>query len=264
MLAFAAYTPHPLVTIPELGKASIDKARKTITSFKTLTEELYSAKPDKVIILSSHTPAVDGAFTINQRPKLIVEFSKFGNLSDKLVFLNDVGFGYKIKEAVETSIPVALVDDEVLDYGTAVPLYHLSQPLDKETLRILSIGASNLDLASHHNFGTQINRQINLTTDRIAVIASGDLSHGVTQGSVVTYDQKAAAFNKSIVRAIKDRDVEWLLSVTEEDRQLVTECGLNVLSLLFGILDQRKYEPDILSYESSLGVGYLAVYFALH
>jgi MEMO1 family protein len=261
MLVFAAFAPHPLIAIPEIGKNKINKVKKTIQAFGRLTEELYSAKPDIIIILTPHAPSVAGAFTINQRPKVIIKFSKYGNLTDRLIFINEIGFGYKVRESTETIMPILLTDKELLDYGSAVPLYYLTKPLDLEQVKIVVIGSSDLDLSTHYRFGQEINRNINETTDRIAVIASGDLAHGVTHDSVVPYDQKAAVLNKMIAGALVRKDANSILSIKLEQVKNIPQCGLCCLAMLLGIIDQRVYTPNMLSYETALGVGYLTIHF---
>ena len=78
------------------------------------------------------------------------------------------------------------------------------------------------------------------------------------------YNPKASHFNKMVCTAIEAKDLKALLSVTDADRDAIHECGLKVLLMLLGIIDQRKFSPTILSYEAALGVGYLTANFDLH
>ena len=263
MLAFAAFTPHPLVSIPEIGRDSISKIRQTVRSFRQLSYELYAAQPDTLILISPHvTPLID-AFTINQRPEFVVEFSKYGNLSDRIAFRNDLEFGYKIKESLETRIPVSLIDDEILDYGTGVTLFHLTRNLKIDKVRVVPIGISTLPLAQQYAFGTHINRQINLTTKRVAVIASGDLAHGASRTALTGYNPKAYAFNKYLRTALEQQDVQGILTTLTDNTSQIVQCGLKPLAVLLGALDQRRSHTKVLSYEAALGVGYLTAHFEL-
>ncbi len=261
MLAFAAFTPHPLTAIPDVGKEHRGKVQRTLRSFQTLSHELYSAQPDVIISISPHPRVAIEAFTINQRPEVIVEFSMFGNLSDRVVLKNDLELGYRIKEPVETQLPVVLTDDEHLDYGHAIPLYHLTKNFKPHMIRVIPIGASALDPKQHFSFGTLINRQIHRVTKRIAVIASGDLSHGASKRLVAGYTARAARFNHMVRVAVERMDTPALLAITAKKLATVSECGIRPLLMLLGILDERKYQSSILSYEAALGVGYLTVQF---
>ena len=261
MLAYAAFTPHPLISIPEIGKNQISLIQTIVDAFNVMSQELYSAKPEILLVISGQMPPVDGAFTINQRPQLSIDFSKYGDLSDHKIIQNDIGFGYRIKESVESEMPVVLTDETVLDYGAAVPLFHLTQHLGS-SIRVAVIGPSNLSMAQHYSFGQSINRQVNITTSRIAVIASSDLSHGVQNDAGFEYNSKARAFNERIRTALRTKDVQSLLSLSEaESAPSVHDKAMRVALILFGILDDRAYIPRELAYDDTLGVGYLSAQF---
>lgn len=261
MLAFAAFVPHPLISVPEIGKKSTRYVRRTVKAYAILAQELYAAKPDILFVISPHRATIGSAFTINQRPELIGEFSAYGDLSDRMVMKNDLGFGYRIKESLETKVPILLVEEQVLDYGTAIPLFHLTKKLNRDVLRVVCIGTSSASPEDHYEFGRHINRHINKTIERIAVIGSGDLSHGSSHRAVTGYSPHAAAFNKLVRAAVEQSDVRTLLSITKEQLAEVQECGLRVLMVTLGIIHDRVYRPDVKSYETSLGIGYLTVQF---
>lgn len=261
MLVFAAFTPHPLISIPEIGKKHVANVRHTLKSYKHLAYELYASQPDSIIVFSPHASTTPGTFSVSQRPAVAIDFTQFGDLSDTRSFQVDVGFGYQIKESVEDIMPVMLSDDAILDYGTAVPLYHLTRSFDTVALGIIPIGYSSLDLAAHRAFGKAINRKINATTKRVAVIASGDLSHGSSKNAVTPYNPKAFSFNKMIRNALNSGDYSSLFDLAPDQLEGITECGMRSLILLLGVLDERTFKTEVLSYESALGVGYLTAQF---
>lgn len=257
MLAFAAVVPHPLISIPEIGKQYVSKLRKTYRAFKVLGSELYSAKPDILVVISPHTSQHSGLFAVNQRPQLTIDFEKFGNLSDRFTMQNDIAFGYRIKESLETNLPIALSDDEVLDYGSAIPLFHLTAHLNRETVRVVPIGTSDLGYEIHYAFGTAINRLINTTTKRVAVVASGDLSHGVSKNGPTPYKKEAKAFNAFIKTALEKNDVQSLTGLSSDMYKDSEGCIIRPLNTLLGVLGDRSYTFDIIADETVLGIGYL-------
>ena len=42
-----------------------------------------------------------------------------------------------------------------------------------------------------------------------------------------------------------------------------SECGLKSIAVLLGVLDSKKYEPEVMSYQADLGIGYLMMNFKL-
>ncbi|MDP2812092.1 MAG: AmmeMemoRadiSam system protein B [bacterium] len=262
MLVFSAFVPHSPLLIPEVGKENLGKLDSTIKAYQHLEAELYSAKPDILLIISSHANSRGGAFfTINQQPKLKVGFKDFGDLLTKLEFANEIGFGYKIKESCEDHFPIILIADENLDYGSGIPLFYLTQHLPN--IKIVSIGYADLPLEKHLRFGEIVRKQINLSEKRIAVVASGDLSHKLHQDSPAGFSPRAQEFDEQLMSLLNKGDVEGLVNI---DHNLVAEageCGLRSLMILLGIIKEINYQPEKLSYEAPFGIGYLVENFKL-
>ena len=256
MITFAAYVPHPPVIIPEVGKENLDKLKDTIDAYKALESDLYSSKPDVIIVISPHANEKGGDFfTINQFPDFKVNFKKFGDLVTKLEFKNHLGFGYQVKESCEDFFPVMLTADEELDYGTGVPLFMLAQNLPG--VKIVSVGYSSLPHEDHIKFGEIIRRQINLSDKRIAVVASGDLSHKLHKDSPAGYSPQAQEFDQKIIKNINDKNLDQLIHLDPRLIQEAGECGLRSLLILLGIIKELNYEPRQLSYQAPFGIGYL-------
>ncbi len=258
MLVFAALTPHPVMAVPDIGKEHLPKLRGTMKAFRELSENLYAAKVDTIIAITPHAFRVAHALTINQRPELLAAFTAYGNLSDSLKLYNDVGFGYSIKESVETKIPISLIENQELDYGLTIPLFHVLRGYSADALRIVPIGTSpDLTLSQHYDLGVAINRKINTTTKRIGVIASGDLSHGASKHAPGGVLPGASAFNKAIHDKVFAGDLRSIMTMETDETKRLSECALRSIALLCGIIDERSYSVNVLSFESPLGVGYL-------
>ena len=223
---------------------------------------LYSSKPDIIIIISPHANTQGGEFfTINQQPKLSVNFKAFGDLVTKLQFDNEIGFGYQIKESCEDYFPIMLTAEQELDYGSAVPLLYLTEHLPE--VKIVSIGYADLPYQDHIKLGELIRKQINLSDQRIAIIASGDLSHKLHKDSPAGYSPQAQEFDQEIIKLVNDKKIDQIIDL---DRKLVNEageCGLRSLLILLGIIKEMNYEPIKLSYQAPFGIGYLVENFEI-
>ncbi len=255
MITFACFVPHPPLIIPEVGKENLAKLEDTIKSFNHLERELYASKPDVILLISPHSSNYGNFFTINQQPKLKVNFKDFGDLMTKLEFDNELGFGYQIKESCEDHLPIILTADENLDYGSGVPLFYLAQHL--AGVKIISIGHADLTLTHHLKFGEAIRRQINLGDKRVAIVASGDLSHKLHEDSPAGFSPRAQEFDQSIIKLINEKNIDDLVHFDPEFIKEAGECGLKPLVILLGIIKELNYEPEKLSYQAPFGIGYL-------
>lgn len=261
MLNFACFVPHTPVLIPEVGKENIKQLDSTLQAYKNLEHDLYSVKPDVILVISPHSEQRSGSFAINQSPKLKVDFKKFGDLVTKLEFDNDIGFGYQVKELVETEMPVVLTAQEELDYGAGVPLFLLAQHL--KNVKVINISYSDLDNEKHLQFGRKIRKQINLSGKRVAVVASGDMSHKLQPDSPAGYSPRGQEFDQKVIKLIQDKDIAGLKNLDSELVKESGECGYKSLLILFGILEDINYEPQKLSYQSPFGIGYLVENFKI-
>jgi len=263
MITFSCFVPHSPILIPEVGKENLDKLKTTIDAYQELEHDLYASKPDIIVIISPHANLQVGqSFTINQQPKLKLNFKAFGDLLTKMEFGNEIGFGYKIKESCEDYFPIVLTANEDLDYGSGVPLFYLTRHLPNTN--IVNIGYAELPYEDHIRFGELIRKQINLLNKRVAIVASGDLSHKLHQDSPAGYSPRAQEFDRTIIKLINENKINDIINI---DRQLVKEaapCGLRSLLILFGIIREINYQPIQLSYQAPFGIGYLVEKFQIN
>lgn len=263
MLVFAGISPHPPLLIPEIGKENLKFVKKTTDALNKLAEELYASQPGTIIIISPHGPMMADAFVLNLSPRFEINFQDFGDLTTKIELTGDVGLTHHYKEILETKIPVVLTSQEKLDHGTGVPLYFLTQNLDRQKIKIIPGAYSLLDYDTHYQFGMKLQEDILNDTKRIAVVASGDLSHRLTPEAPAGYSHWAKKFDETLVKKIKEKDVKGILKLDQEFIEEAGECGLRSFIILFGILNSINFKPEVLSYEGPFGVGYLVANFRL-
>lgn len=262
MITFACFVPHSPLLIPEVGKENLEKLVDTIKAYQDLEHHIYAAKPDIIVLISSHANIRGGQFfTINQQPKLVVGFKDFGDLVTKLEFNNEIGFGYQVKESCEDHFPIMLTADTNLDYGSGVPLFYLAQHLPE--LKIVSIGHADLSLSDHLKFGEIIRHQINVANKRVAVVASGDLSHKLHKDSPAGFSPRAQEFDQAIIKLLEQKKIEDIIELNPQLIEESGECGLRSLLILLGIIKELNYQPEKLSYQAPFGIGYLVENFKI-
>ncbi|MFH1366656.1 MAG: AmmeMemoRadiSam system protein B [Patescibacteria group bacterium] len=262
MLTFAGISPHPPLLIPNIGQENIKQVERTKAALEKLEQELYAAKPDAVVIISPHSPVMPDAFCINIAQNFSGNFSEFGDLATKLNFRSNLAFSHRLKERLEDRrFSGLLINQDNLDHGVLVPLFYLTPHLPD--LPLTPISFSLLDLKTHFDFGRIISEEIHQTNQRIAVIASGDLSHRLTKAAPAGYSQQGKVFDQKLIELLQKKETAEIISLDPALVEEAGECGLRSIIILLGILNQKEYQPEILSYEGPFGVGYLVANFKL-
>ncbi|MFH1537045.1 MAG: AmmeMemoRadiSam system protein B [Patescibacteria group bacterium] len=249
-LIFSAIAPHPPIIIPEIGKGEETRAQKTIDALKELEGELYMAKPDTIFIISPHSPISPDSFSLNLS-------TDFHNPETKLNFNCDVEMISKIKEMSNNefqNIPVNIITEPKLDHGVCVPLYFLTQHLPQ--IKIVPISFCLLDNISHVEFGKLLHTAAQLSNKRIAIIASGDLSHSASTPQGKTFDH-------TLQKLLVEKDFNGIIKLRPDLITKANECGYRSILILLGALDDLNITPKIYSYEAPFDVGYLVAEFSL-
>ncbi len=261
MLKFACICPHPPLLIPNVGQENLKTVAASKQALEKLEAEFYQLKTDTLLIISPHGELAADAFTINQAAELTVNFTQFGDLSTKLEFKNNLAFGYRLRENLETKMPILLINVPKLDHGAGVPLYYLTQHL--KDLKIVPLGYSLLPLETHFQFGKQVQELVFQSNENIGIIASGDLSHCLTPEAPAGYSPRGKEFDNLFIKLLKEKSVKGILNLDKDLIEEAGECGLRSFVILLGILDGINYNVEILSYEGPFGVGYLVANFKL-
>jgi len=146
-----------------------------------------------------------------------------------------------------------------LDHGVMVPMHFLLSAMKGVPLVPLSF--SWLPLETHFAFGKAVGRAVEQSHKRVALVASGDLSHRLIPGAPAGYEPMGKVFDEKLVKALSCMDAEGVLNLDQELIERAGECGLRSFVILLGVLDGLEVKPEILSYEGPFGVGYLVASF---
>jgi AmmeMemoRadiSam system protein B len=148
-----------------------------------------------------------------------------------------------------------------LDHGTSVPLFYLAE--HKPDIKIVPITYSKQDLKAHFQFGQSLKEVLQESNKRVAIIASGDLSHRLSTDSPAGFSKHGEVFDNAVKDGIINKNATALMNIDQQVIDGAGECGLKSLLILMGVLHGIKYDPQIMDYNDSLGVGYLTCNFQL-
>lgn len=255
-LVFAGISAHTPLLMPTIGKEGLAIIEKTRNALQQLERELYVAQPETIIVITPHGDALPDALSINLNSKYVTNFEKFGDLVTKLEWKSEIMLIDRFREDFkEKHLPLVLGSSEYVDYGTAIPLYYLTQHLPQ--IRVIPLITSQLDMKTHYTFGKELKDEIMGSTKRVAVIASADLSHRVGENSPAGLSAKGVAFDEKIIDIVAKHDPVGIMDVDEPWINEAQACGAKVIATLCGLLDDIRHEAKVLSYEKPFGVGYL-------
>lgn len=169
-----------------------------------------------------------------------------------------------LKEVFDEKQPEKIIiSSPHTDWGFNVPLFFLAGGFEGDVEDILT---GMEEPVFYFEKGKQKYGSIADTNERIALIASGDLSHRLKEDGPYGYHPDGERFDDELISSLEKGDIENILSLHQKFPE-AGECGLRSFSFLLGVLDAHrnnvKKDPgtDIMSYENPFGVGYLVVNF---
>lgn len=256
-IVFAGIAPHPPLLVPEVGGNRIGQVVNTQRALREFSRRLVDTNPETVVLISPHSPLDPRVFTAQSSAELTGDFRDFYAPNVRLTFLNDL----EMLDAIELTAQTEGVElrklgrDHALDHGALVPLHYLHEAGWRG--RVVVIGFTDQSNNEHLAFGRAIKGAAEAINRRIAVVASGDLSHRLTVGGPYEYEPTAHLFDEQIVDAIARGDSTGVIDIDPDLRERAGECGYRSIVIALGCIGEKPHDQQVLSYEGPFGVGYM-------
>ncbi len=270
MITYAALSPHPPLLIPEIGGERIQDVAATVAGIEYMAKELVDSYPETVVFITPHGNVFSDAISALSEPGLEGDFSNFGNHNKRTSYQNDSELLQEISQrASSANINFILLDKDTalynqlnprLDHGIMLPLYYL-QKAGLSDVKVVAISVAYISLLELFNFGTLIRDAAEALGRRVAIMASGDMSHRLKDEGPYDYHPDGQRFDAEVKKLLAAGDVQSFLDMPEQLRENAGECGYRSLVMMFGALDGRKITSRVFSYEGPFGVGYLTAGF---
>jgi AmmeMemoRadiSam system protein B len=116
---------------------------------------------------------------------------------------------------------------------------------------------SDFSIQKHFQYGQILKKVIDRSKKRIAVIASGDMSHRLKEDGPYGFHPAGPQFDKTIMTLLQQKNSEKIIHLPSSLVDEAGECGYRSIAILMGILQDIDFTPQILSYEGPWGIGYL-------
>lgn len=255
-LVFSGIAPHPPIMVPEVGRSSIGEVRRSIDAMAKLTERVIASGAESVVLISPHAPLEMNSFVVYSGPQLHADFSHFGSDEVNLdVSVDQVLLNAIKRAAAHRNYQVTPLGGADADHGTAVPLYFLLS--NNWQGMVVALGYSFLSNEDHLHFGEAIREAVDLVGRRVALIASGDLSHRLKPHAPAGYNSHAYIFDEEVVEALDTNRPDRIVDIDQGLRKLAGECGYRSMLVAIGATRELPRACEVLSYEAPFGVGYL-------
>lgn len=257
MLVGTFILPHPPIMVPSVGgKSGLEPIQKTVQAMEEISHSAAELKPETIVIITPHGPVHPKAIVMRQplSGRLKGDLRSFGSV-ETLEVTHDATLASEIaKKAEEQGIPLLVVDDENLDHGVLAPMHYVNQKIEG-TYRLVSLTISFGSYRLHYDFGQMLAKIFVESSARILFVASGDLSHSLTENAPCEYSKEGAIFDEKVVRFLKEGKGREILELDPDWVEKANECGLRSICTALGVVGESE-KFDVISYEGPYGVGY--------
>ena len=247
-----------------MGKGQEKAIQNTIDACNKVGEEIGNLKPETVVIITPHGTMFSDTIAISNEEHIKGDFSQFRDFDTYIEGRIDKEFNEElISICQKENIPAAGIDSNILrrfnrdyelDHGAMIPMYFINKYYtDYKIVHVTYAALSDIEL---YKFGMAIRESAKNLNKKIVFVASGDLSHRLSEEGPYEYSPEGEKFDKALLESLQKGDV---LSVFNMDKYMVEcagECGLRSVFIMLGAMEGEEVKGKLLSYEGPFGVGY--------
>jgi AmmeMemoRadiSam system protein B len=231
-------------------------AQRTREAMEELGVMIGERRPKTCVVVSPHSPFLPEAFGVWEAGRLKGTMARF-QAPDVTITL-DVALDLAeaiVDTANRMELPVGRIKrDWELDRGVTVPALYL---LKTDEVQVVPVAISMLGWEEHWLFGTAVAKAAQQVYGEVAIIASANLSHRVTEDAPHGYSPTGAEFDGRIRDAVTRGQLREFLDIPQDLCREASECGMAALLVLGGAFDGEVVNGRVLSYETPFGIGYL-------
>ncbi|HBF37625.1 MAG TPA: AMMECR1 domain-containing protein [Firmicutes bacterium] len=265
MITIGVLVPHPPIIVPGIGQTGDrEQVSETINSMQEIDKLLGQEPPETLVVFTPHGTVFSDAIVIYGDEILKGDLHRFG-LDKTWECQSDLELIDKIIELGQANhLPVLKFDQNMakryrpqgaLDHGVLVPFSFFS-PEWVAKVKMIVIPLSYLPLEELYQFGSIIQKAVTEIGRKVAIIASGDLSHCLKPGAPAGYDPRGAEFDQKLLDILRESQFSELFQMDPVLLEKAAECGFRSIIMMMGTLDQMDVQVKVHSYQGTFGVGY--------
>jgi AmmeMemoRadiSam system protein A len=179
----------------------------------------------------------------------------FGSPEDQVDLPLDRAFADRLEtEAARRQVRTWRIGGEPLDHGALVPLCYLAWAGWKGPTVILSLNYSGE--GGRDDLGRAIAATAQALPRRIAVIASGDMSHRLTPSAPCGFHRDAHRFDELFIALLREGAYGNIRQIDAGLQEVAAEDAADSTVVALAAAGYRNDGHAVLSYEGPFGVGY--------
>ena len=251
----AVLMPHAPILVPAVAGGRGAEVQRTVKSMRGVAERVVQHEPDALLLISPHSPRRRRSFGVWASDRHRGSLRQFRVPDASFDLPNDRRMIADLEVAsAQAGVDLWKIGEEELDHGAVVPLWFLYEAGWRGPTTILSLnypGNGGLQ-----EFGQAIARASVRRGGKVAVVASGDMSHRLQPGAPGGYHPEAKHFDEEFIRFVDGGQVDRLRHFDNELQQLAGEDVLDSTLVALAAVDNDMRGHRVLDYEGPFGVGY--------
>lgn len=250
---YAALLPHAPVLVPNIAGTRLAEISDTIAAMRDVAAQIVRFKPGVLILVSPHSPRFRNAFAIWDVPTIKGSLAQFGHDEDRIELPVALEWVAEITErARERGLHAETLGDTPLDHGAIVPLWFLVEAGWKGPTVVFGLPNDN----SVTLIGQIIQSLVSEHAEKVAFIASGDMSHRLSPNAPCGFHPAGHRFDSEFIRLLRAGDCAGLRAINMDivDNAAEDASQATMIALAAAGFDLTGHR--VLSYEGPFGVGY--------
>ena len=250
----AILLPHAPILVPVVAGARRADCRVTAAAMAEAARRLVAARPDAVVLVSPHAARSANGFGVSVG-HVSGSLARFGERATGVMLPGDPELmGALCEAATAADLPTTRLAGDDLDHGSVVPLWYLVEAgWTGPTIVVALAAADNSRLGK---LGEGVAKAAMQLGRRVAVVASGDMSHRLKPGAPCGYDPRAVEFDAAFIRELRAGATRGLAAAVAPLQDLAAEDVVEPTLFALGAVGWSAAGREALSYEGPFGVGY--------
>ena len=251
----AVLMPHAPILISEVGGRKGSAAVASCRAMRAAALCVTSHSPATLVVISPHSPVRSGAFGVWAEDPIEGTFALFNAPHAGVRLALDHPLARAIKsEASARDLQTWQIRGYPLDHGALVPLWFLDEVGWDGP--VVVIGLSDTDAEGLEAMGHAIAAAARAVSRRIAIIASGDMSHCLSSDAPCGFHPRARQFDDAFLRLVGVGEYRKIESIDPVLRGLAAEDAADSTLVAAAAVNWENAGHRVLNYEGPFGVGY--------
>lgn len=255
-IACAVLMCHAPIVIPAIAARQADACSATTAAMRQVARALIAHEPSLLVLISPHAPRRARSIGLTFDEVLSGDFERFGQPGIALRFEGAPAQAERIaRHAGAQQVPTHVLSGQGLDHGSMVPLFFVHEAGYRGPLVVASLPYPGADLEAA--FGAALREAAEASRQRWAILASGDMSHRLTQDAPAGFEPRAHEFDRGFARALRQANLRGAINVDPDLQELAAEDVVQSTAVAAAAVQYVARGTKVFAYEAPFGVGYL-------